>query len=125
MGKSVASQIAIKLPANTKRAWVKALRSGEFKQTTGSLMKTLSGIVGGGTAYCCLGVLCRTMRVPVSIIGDHCTIVGNGILSEESRVEQCLNQEFNDEPLENYLTDLNDHKNRSFKQIASWIERNL
>jgi len=33
-----------------KKAWIEALRSGEYKQTTGRLRR--------GDSYCCLGVLC-------------------------------------------------------------------
>lgn len=42
-----------------KNKWIKALRSGDFKQTTGSL-KTLD-------EYCCLGVLCEiSSKLPFS-----------------------------------------------------------
>jgi len=34
-----------------KKAWVEALRSGEYKQCTGQLRR--------GDSYCCLGVLCN------------------------------------------------------------------
>lgn len=45
--------------ANQKvmQAWAKALRSGEYKQTTGALRRSaVSDTQGEG--YCCLGVLC-------------------------------------------------------------------
>lgn len=38
------------MPMETKDKWLKALRSGEYKQTTGSLCDGKGG-------YCCLGVL--------------------------------------------------------------------
>src|SRR2546423_13169889 len=37
------------------RLWVAALRSGEYKQGTGTLERT----VDGETRHCCLGVACR------------------------------------------------------------------
>lgn len=38
-----------------KEKWIKALRSGEYKQGVGSLRR----IVEGEHRYCCLGVLCE------------------------------------------------------------------
>lgn len=38
-----------------KKKWIKALRSGEYKQGVGSLRR----IVEGEARYCCLGVLCE------------------------------------------------------------------
>lgn len=40
-----------------RKAWLEALRSGKFRQTTGKL-KSRNG------AYCCLGVLCEVAEVP-------------------------------------------------------------
>jgi len=37
-----------------KDRWIKALRSGEYKQTRGALRKS-----NGEPSYCCLGVLCN------------------------------------------------------------------
>lgn len=39
---------------NVMKKWVKALRSGEYEQSTGSLVNT------GG--FCCLGVLCEIAK---------------------------------------------------------------
>jgi hypothetical protein len=41
-----------------KEKWVGALRSGEFRQTTGRLRS----ITREGPRYCCLGVLCELYR---------------------------------------------------------------
>jgi len=40
--------------AEFKAKWLEALRSGEFKQTTGTLR--------AGDSYCCLGVACEVAR---------------------------------------------------------------
>lgn len=42
-----------KLKPAIKKRWLKALRSGTYKQGTGALCQT-----EGGTGFCCLGVLC-------------------------------------------------------------------
>jgi len=42
-------------------AWIKALRSDDYKQTTGKLFGTLDGgdsLFEENVGYCCLGVLC-------------------------------------------------------------------
>lgn len=48
-------------PTQKRRAlmWIKALRSGEYKQTR----KTLQDEYG----YCCLGVLCKISRQPLDL----------------------------------------------------------
>jgi len=43
-----------KMNPEVKTAWVQALRSGEYQQTSGSLRATS----GSRASYCCLGVLC-------------------------------------------------------------------
>ena len=40
-----------------KAQWVSALRSGEYKQTDGTLHRVIS-VSADGEGYCCLGVLC-------------------------------------------------------------------
>lgn len=46
--------MAFKMKAKIKKLWVKALRSGEYKQATHGLTD--------GTGFCCLGVLCDLHR---------------------------------------------------------------
>ena len=41
-----------------KDLWVKALRSGDYKQTQGILQRTERGRDGEAVGFCCLGVLC-------------------------------------------------------------------
>lgn len=84
------------------KKWVKALRSGKYRQTRGSLK--FEG------AYCCLGVLnsvCR-LRVPMSYptLGD--SVLGKiGLTSEQ----------------ESSLITLNDRRKKSFTYIAEYLEK--
>lgn len=55
-------------PKQVREAWIKALRSGEYKQTKSYLRKDDS--------YCCLGVLCD-LAVKEGVIGEP--IVDDGI----------------------------------------------
>lgn len=108
-----------KLDKKFKTKWMKALRSGEYKQGFGTLKEELDGIV----KYCCLGVAgeisgvknlhtCGTLakgcnlkgisKIPSPIVGD----IGNNILV-------------------NKLVTMNDSGKYSFKRIATWIEKNL
>lgn len=95
-----------------KEKWVKALRSGRYKQGRGRLKR--------GDKYCCLGVLCKIMRLKSR---------DNQILSENIVDKAGL-----DFPLGNpvkykdethSLTYLNDFVGLSFKEIADIIEEQL
>ena len=44
------------MPASLKNRWLKALRSGRYKQTAGALRRRTEE---GDLKYCCLGVLCN------------------------------------------------------------------
>lgn len=57
-----------------KEKWVTALRSGDYKQTTGKLKHESKE---DGFSYCCLGVLCEVA-------------VEEGIISESSAVDEGL-----------------------------------
>lgn len=100
-----------KLPKRFKTKWLKALRSGEYKQGRGQLCIQ--------DRYCCLGVACviagHDMKdeslIPIAydnvpiLLREHSTFIAQ-------------------------LTAMNDgvrgyKRPRSFKQIANWIEKNL
>jgi hypothetical protein len=49
-----------KMDAELKAKWVKALRSGEYKQAYRSLKE--------GDGYCCLGVLCAIQGIEVATL---------------------------------------------------------
>lgn len=112
-----------------KDLWVKALRSGKYKQTT----KTLKN--NEDDAYCCLGVLCDISKQgewgthgthPLYMCGDNLNDFGElpsavmyyaGISHSQGLVEFPKGTFVS-------LINLNDTRRRSFKQIAAFIERN-
>src|SRR5579872_462210 len=56
-----------KLDPVLKEKWVSALKSGEFRQTTGSLCRTSSE----ENQYCCLGVLGSICGLPPDRLRGH------------------------------------------------------
>lgn len=108
-----------------KTKWLKALRSGEYKQTTGSLREK-------GNAFCCLGVLCdlyarETEGVSEYVKSGHGWCfkgkygdrAGTILLSEVREWSGLLR------PQEYDLITLNDARNWGFDRIADYIEKNL
>ena len=96
-----------------KKAWVKALRSGEYKQGNGQLCRN--------DRFCCLGVL-------YDIAHDgywHKGTDGQSWLTDERSGEFLYGEDFglSDDMQEN-LSDMNDEY-QSFAQIADYIEQNL
>lgn len=97
------------------RKWVKALRSGKYKQTTGVLKNELG--------YCCLGVLCdikaKEQKKKFNGIGDEdedvLSVTQMKWAGMKTKDGKCGN---------NKLTFMNDYKGRSFAYIADFIEAN-
>ena len=98
------------LKRGLKSKWVKALKSGKYKQVREHLRHA--------GRFCCLGVLCEVAGMErkgksYSITDenelgyDGCEVVG---LSNEQQ---------------NTLIRMNDSAKMSFKEIASYIERNI
>jgi hypothetical protein len=104
--------------AELKAKWVAALRSGDYKQTRGTL-KDLDLKV-----FCCLGVLCEVAYVDVSagnhasaydairkLILDTVSIDGEGIPGVIPAVDR--------------LIELNDAQFADFTEIADFIDENI
>lgn len=95
-----------------KEKWLKALRSGKFRQCSGALK---SGNAYGQPTYCCLGVLRELLPKQFHKMNRN----GDDYLPAEL-----------DEELKLYiktqetLAELND-EGYSFDTIAGWIERNI
>lgn len=107
--------------------WVKALRSGKYKQTTGRLNR-----IGN---YCCLGVLCDISKLgtwvqPQNNIGwleykstdefDAAVFLPDSVQKLTGMYSICGS----DNKSKLSLMDLNDEKKWSFKKIAAYIEKN-
>ncbi len=106
-----------KLPKTFKNKWVRALRSGKFKQ---GAMRLASESVDG-TRYCCLGVAC--------IVSGHTDrkVLGKTFMKkgEKWNTPKELSGMATENKLVHKLSSLNDSRKKSFNQIASWIEKYL
>ena len=99
------------MDANLKAEWITALRSGTYRQGCG-VLKNLAG------EFCCLGVLCEIAKIPND---------GTQLLDEAGSTAGY-------DPLERYgvnndhtnrLWRMNDCENKTFDDIADYIEQNL
>lgn len=112
-----------KLPKRFKEKWLKALRSGEYKQGETFLFNNLEN------SYCCLGIagsICGLKNKSLSC-GSLYTEEGGFSKYQIKKIEKVL-PEILIGDFDNYivarLANMND-SGRSFKQIANWIEKNL
>jgi len=107
--------------------WVRALRSGKFKQTKEKLRKeTNDGKVG----YCCLGVLATICKIEEDVIGAYGDLSGEEFSACD--VKDCLGAP-NEGSVKvrhgkgyfgfDSLAEANDG-GASFRAIATWIEKN-
>lgn len=113
------------------KKWVEALESGEYKQTTG-VLRDYDG-------YCCLGVACDLYLkeksiswTKPSIDNSHYSIQHEGLNSADSEtlLPSIATWLFNNDLLEwsgdpkiqgFFLTEWNDDKGKTFKEIAKLI----
>ncbi len=96
-----------------KSKWVKALRSGKYKQGFGALKSDNS--------YCCLGVLCDVSNIGAWDKSNrylYNTQYSAATITQELRNKVGLTVE-----QQGKLIDLNDSDFKSFEDIASYIER--
>lgn len=138
-----------KLPRKIKARWLKDLRSGKFKQGTGVLVTNYGATKDGpNREFCCLGVLATQWYDPESkgAIGKlayNTDITESGLRKIPKEVKVSLsasppvqlkkaanrvNIGLDPEQTattERCLVELNDAGNKSFKQIANYIERYL
>lgn len=121
-----------------RRAWIKALRSGEYRRASSYLAKARKKD-GVPTSFCCLGLACHIAKVP-GILGMGTTTGGSSyIVYGEGRSESFLPKEARDWlgvdesdpgiewPIEHRmqgttLADLND-AGWTFVQIADALEK--
>lgn len=102
--------------------WVKALRSGEFKQTRKVLSQDDHD--GAGPSFCCLGVLCEISgKGSWDIHRNYVTDTGTACQAMPPFEVENDFARFNERASLHDLSNLND-KGQSFAEIAAYIERN-
>lgn len=103
-----------------KKSWVKALRSGKYKQGKGQLCDL------DKCEYCCLGVLtdiyCKTHKLNE----EKRIYLFNGNTYLDDDIKKCYGLTFE---IQEFLARKNDGHNKkrawTFNEIADWIEENL
>lgn len=98
-----------KLPKKFKERWIKALRSGKYTQGY--------GVLCDGNKYCCLGVIEKICNVYSE---SNCYLI-----MKSSKVPSILKGTSKENKLVEKLICMNDYSQKSFKEIAKWIEKNL
>ena len=112
--------------------WVKALRSGKYKQATGFLKVKEDS---GDCSYCCLGVLGEINKLGDSFLVSK-DLLDSYQVREACNIATCSGTPFDEEGNVDILLRVknkyvtfdslayaNDN-GASFKSIASWIEKN-
>lgn len=114
-----------------KEAWIKALRSGKYKQGKGALRE--------GNLFCCLGVACEIAQLPRANFLCSTTYYCSDVVAKKMiRISAEFAPEYSAGNLprsfakdigisskaEGKLMNMNDN-GKSFKEIADWIEENL
>lgn len=95
------------MDAKLKADWVKALRSGEYRQTKFNFED--------GEGFCCLGVLCK-------IAGRQTELDDGGHRQDNWRF---VEGEIMSTLIVERLVDMNDEIENSFSQIADYIEKEI
>lgn len=95
--------------------WVRALRSGNYKQGKQSL------VLSDGS-FCCLGVLCDLATKSKVVSPDNYSHLG--VLSDEVQEWAGMQSDSGDRKNRKSLTEYNDHCGYSFNKIADIIEKN-
>jgi len=98
-----------------QKAWIKALKSGKYEQTTGCL-KDEEG-------YCCLGV-CEMLEGKLTKKGYINGTTNTGRLSISTLKKYGFRDREGKIGENEWLTSLNDDKGWTFKEIAEFIEKN-
>jgi len=103
-----------KLPIKFKEKWIAALRSGEYKQGKFTMYDSIT------QTYCCLGVA-------EIVAGNNIETIGKTYsprrLNRKSKVPELLKSTTSS--ISDILMGMNDSKDKTFNEIADWIEENL
>lgn len=107
-----------KLPKQLKNKWIKALRSGKFKQGNGILKRKN---YKNDYEYCCLGVLAEISGCKIKTGG---TFLESKSISNVSKIPEFMRGS-KDRSVPEMLANRNDSGRWSFIRIANWIDKNL
>lgn len=110
-----------KLPKKVKEKWVKALRSGKYKQGQNCLW---NGGRGDAAEYCCLGVAKAIKLCKKSKANGFDEETKKFIFSSEDYPNYFVSSRFLAPELQSKLANMND-EGSNFEDIATWIEKNL
>jgi hypothetical protein len=115
----------IKMPAKLLKKWLKALRSGEYKQASGTLYDTKTA------GFCCLGVLQHVSsggKCEVDSDGDFECVPSRGWYADNSidmpDEAECALMHMNDGKLVWTEDSSKRVGKRKFPAIADYIEKN-
>ncbi len=101
------------LPKDFAEKWVKALRGGEFGQTRFRLTDFCDN-------YCCLGIACKINDYTDKQITDY-----NNTWFGDTNFKRIPVELRKNNALIERLVELNDKYDKSFIDIADWIETNV
>ena len=106
-----------------KAKWLKALRSGEYDQTIGRLLRRTPE----GDKFCCLGVLCNlyAQEHPGTGFRKEDMSFFNEIYNLPPEVADWAALVYKQVSDSCHLVVMNDDDKKNFNQIANWIEKNL
>lgn len=107
--------------AEVKKKWIKALRSGRYRQARGQLSEFDSS---GRESNCCLGVLCRVERVPRHLWADFAELSEVGADEFQDRVDLKSDEETQLIYRNDGMKDFEGNP-QSFSEIADYIEAKL
>ena len=106
--------------AELKSKWLKALRSGRYKQGKSRLRQ----IANGKELHCCLGVLGRVMRVKWAEDAMYYSVKDNGVCHGVWLPTSLLKKVGLSNDEQGTLGGMNDG-GYTFKEIADYIEKQL
>ena len=124
------------MDSKTKKEWLKALRSGEYKQGDGALRKEVACHIAEEPdteeRFCCLGVLCdlvepnqwrRLNNEWVNGVSSDDGGMPRKDLLEELGLDRNINRSGRkNSTIAEHLAHMNDG-GKTFKEIANWIEK--
>lgn len=108
--------VKMKPNENNIKKWCAALRSGKYKQTTGSL-QNLQG-------YCCLGVACKIFISETDLTTGPSSTIRGSMPDEQRHAPKWLkdiNESFFNKTA-GYLSSFNDAEWLTFDEIADLLE---